>query len=120
MAIEPRLFFSPFPDSFLIGGLGRFLLEVRGQTAALDHESGDDPVEDRPVIELGVDVAQEVLDRDRGLHVVELEGDIALGRLHDHGHTGLCGPGERGQGQEEGQEGGKDFHHGCISSSGKR
>ena len=44
-----------------------------GHPAALDHEVGDDPVEDQAVVEALVDILEEVLDRDRRLGPVELD-----------------------------------------------
>ena len=69
MASVPASFFSPFDDSFLIGGLLALalVLHVGGQAAALDHEAGDHAVEDRAVVVAGVHVGEEVLDRLRGL-----------------------------------------------------
>src|SRR6185312_9776126 len=67
-------------------GLARLLLRhVARQTAALDHEVRDHAMEDRAVEMLVVDVAQEVLDRDRSLFLIQLDGERAEGSLEsDH------------------------------------
>src|SRR5262245_4607767 len=50
-----------------------FLFEFRGESSALNHEAGNDPVENRAVIEAVLGVAQEVLDRLRRLVGIELD-----------------------------------------------
>ena len=82
MARVPRSLDRPLPDSFLIGGLGLLLLHAGLEAAALDHEVGDDAVEDGAVVELVVDVAEEVRDGDRGLVGVQLDLDGARASLH--------------------------------------
>src|SRR6266545_5850965 len=62
------------------------------RAAALDHEVGDDAMEDEPVVEALAGQLLEVADRLGGLVVEQLEGDLALGRLHQGlGHGGLLG-----------------------------
>ena len=85
MAIVPRLFqavarlvLDRGPLAFLL------LLHLIRHPAPLDHEAGDDAVEDQVVVEPVVDVLEEVLDGDRGLVRVELEGDRPRGGVeHD-------------------------------------
>ncbi len=60
---------------------GRLLLEVGSESAALDHEALDHPVELRAVVELGVDVREEILDRLRRGVRVELDADLARSRV---------------------------------------
>src|SRR5512133_3141810 len=52
--------------------------------AALDHEVGDDAVEDQPVVEALAGELLEVADCLRGVLVEQLEGDLAFAGLH-HG-----------------------------------
>src|SRR4051794_21844834 len=54
------------------------------RAAALDHEVGDDAVEDEPVVEALTGELLEVADGLRGVLVEQLEGDLAFARLH-HG-----------------------------------
>jgi hypothetical protein len=54
------------------------------RAASLDHEVGDDPVEDQPVVEALAAELLEVADRLRGVLVEELKGDVTLAGLH-HG-----------------------------------
>ena len=42
------IFHRSIPGLVPNGGVGRLLLHVRSEPAALDHEAGDGPVEDRP------------------------------------------------------------------------
>jgi hypothetical protein len=57
------------------------VLQVLGQAAALDHEAGDDAMENRAVEKAFVGVAIEVFHRDRRLLVEQLDGESAFGRL---------------------------------------
>ena len=57
-------------------------------TAALDHEAGDDPVEDQAVIEALIGQRDEVVDRVGGFLGVQLAGhDAAV--LHGDGDNGI-------------------------------
>jgi len=52
----------------------------------LNHEIGDDPVEDGAVEVAGVDIGQEILYRNRSLVGKQLDSDVAVGRGNrDHG-----------------------------------
>src|SRR5262249_45618221 len=62
--------------------LGVLLLHARLEAAALDHEVGDDAVEDGAVVELIIDVGEEVGDRDRRRLLVQGDLDVALRGLH--------------------------------------
>ena len=59
----------------------RLLLEVGGESAALDHEAGDHAMELRAVVVLGLHVGEEILDRLRRGGRVELDADLAGGRV---------------------------------------
>src|SRR5829696_8197589 len=63
---------------------GGLLLHVGSEAAALDHEAGDHPVKDRAVVLAGFHVVEEVLDGLRSLAGVELDHDLALGRIQLH------------------------------------
>src|SRR3954451_1261807 len=54
------------------------------RAAALDHEVGDDAMEDEPVVEALTGELLEVADGLRGVLVEQLEGDLAFAALH-HG-----------------------------------
>ena len=74
------------PDSFLIGARlpSGFSSHLIRHPATLDHEPGDDAVEDQVVVEPVVHILEEVLNGDRGLVRVELQGDRPLGGVeHD-------------------------------------
>jgi len=82
--------------------LGDFLGHVGPVPSALDHEILNDPVKNRPVVKLGVDIRKEVGDGAGGFLRIELEGDIPLARFHhDRDRSGRGG---RGRGQGEGEE----------------
>ena len=60
---------------------------------ALDHEAGDHPVEDQPVIEAGLDQAHKVVDRIGGHLGIELGHHLAA-VLHLDGHDGILSHGK--------------------------
>src|SRR5262249_25581707 len=67
----------------VLDGGGGFLMLLGGlEASVLDHEVGDDAVEDGVVVEPVIDVGEEVGHRDGGLVLVQLELDRAEGRLH--------------------------------------
>ena len=78
-----------------IGGLRRLLLEVRSEAAALDHEAADHAVELRAVVMLGFHVVEKIRDRFRRGVGIELDADLARGRVEFDLRVG----GERGQGE---------------------
>jgi len=57
------------------------LLEVRGEPSALDHEAADHAVELRAVVVLCFDVVEEVRDGLRRGVGIELDADLACGRV---------------------------------------
>src|SRR6202050_3540307 len=67
-----------------VGGLvahrrmGFLLCEIAGQSAALDHESRDDAMEDRAVEEAFIDVTEKILHRLRRILGVQLYGEGAM------------------------------------------
>ena len=79
IAIVPRTLLKPLPDSFLILPFcpSDFSRMCGVEPAPLDHESRDDAVKDQVVVEPGVDVLQEIRDRDRGFFLIELDRDRA-------------------------------------------
>ena len=90
----------------------RLLLHVAREAAALDHEVGDDAVEDRAVVVAVFDVLEKVLHRLRGLVRIEFRLHLAEAGLdrdhvrfswfHGHGARGglLFLVGRRGAGRE--------------------
>lgn len=64
--------------------LGGLFLEIGGETAALDHEAFDDPMENGPVVESIIDVGKEIPDGDRRFVGEELDGDVPPARFHQH------------------------------------
>src|SRR5665213_3619645 len=75
----------------LDGGVIGFLAHVRRHPAALDHEAGDDPVENEAIEKFLAHIALEILDRDRRFLVQKLDGEIAeRGLESDHGKLPLA------------------------------
>ena len=56
-----------------------FLLEVCVETAALDHESVDDPVKDGAAVEAVFNVGEKICDRAWCLRCIELNHDASHG-----------------------------------------
>ena len=59
----------------------RLFLAAHVAAAPLDHEAGDDAVEDGAVVVARFDVLQEVVDALRGFVGVQLDDDLALVRV---------------------------------------
>src|SRR6202789_1879881 len=76
----------------LDGRLCALMRHVFGEAAALDDEAWNDPVEDRPVEEFVLDIAQKIGNRLGSLFIEELYGEIAQrGFEADHeGFLMLC------------------------------
>ena len=106
MARVPRWFSTRLSASFWIGPPGGLLGHVGGEAAPLDHEAGDDAVEDRIVVVAGLDVVEEVLGALGGLVGVELDHDPALVRLERHPRVRGRG---LGRGRSSGAAGLADF-----------
>ncbi len=81
-----------------------FYLQIRSETAALDHERGDDPVEGGAFIEALVDVIQKVGDGFWGGFGLQFECEAAqaCGELDPWLFGLACG--EEGQGKEDGEQ----------------
>ena len=78
------------------GGVGRLLLHAWLETAALDHETVDDAMEDGAVIMAGFHVGQEVGDRFRGFLVEQFDGHGAQVGGDDYiGHFSVLSSGEK-------------------------
>ena len=75
--------------SFVLdGALGGFLIHIGVEAAALNHEGGDDPMEDGAVIKAALDILQKIGHRDRGLLRIQLHDDVAQARFQFyHGMT---------------------------------
>ena len=86
IAIVPGTLLKPLPDSFLIFPFcpSDLFPHAGVKPAPLDHESRDDAVKDQVVVEPVIDVLQEILDRDRGFFLIELDRDRAERRVKDH------------------------------------
>ncbi len=80
--------------------MGRLFLQLGIESTALDHESGDDPVEDGSGIIVFLDIAQKVLHRYGRLLIVQFEGDLAHVGFHNHLLGGLSR--QRAGGQQRG------------------
>ena len=76
------------------------------EPAPLDDQVADHPVEDRAVVESGLDVGQEVDDRDHRPRTEQLDRDIAHRRLdHDVGiGRRILRVGRAGRGQQQGDD----------------
>ena len=71
-------------------GAGGFLLHARTETAALDHETGDNTMKNRAVVEPFLGIGKEIGDGLGRLLRVEFEHDGAVVGLHsDHGEPGV-------------------------------
>ena len=68
----------------LDGGRGVLLLHSGSEAAALDHEAGDDTVEDCIIVKAVIDVLQEVGNRFRSLVRIKLHKDVAGSRFQQH------------------------------------
>ena len=79
----PVVVFQPVGRLVLDRGAHRLLLHVGRESATLDHEVLDHPVEDGAVVVAVGNILQEVFHRERRLGSVELRGDCTQAGLDD-------------------------------------
>ena len=101
-----------------LAGVGLFL-HVGGMAAALNHESVDDAVEDRVVVEAGFHVIQEVADGFGRFRGVQFNDDVAHAGFdfdfgQGRGGMALNGQKARAKAQGERQNGDTDALHDCL------
>src|SRR5690606_17098979 len=80
---------------------GRFAAHVAGKAAALDHETGNDAMEDRVVVVAGADISKEIRRRQGGTVGKEFDGDLAVAGLQDDLRGGVVGDDDAAQGTGE-------------------
>lgn len=92
---------------------GRLFPEVHVETAALDHETVDDAVENRIAVVACLNVVQEVGDRPGGEFGTEFKYDVALVGLEFHIRAGGL---RRKRAEAEGQGSNKVSDHACSGN----
>ncbi len=66
--------------------LGRLLSHSRFKSAALNHESLDNAMKNRVVVEARATIGQKVLDRSRGFFIESLYNNVAVIRMQSDHH----------------------------------